>query len=131
DPKVPPREVVPDPLDQLERQGGVPNPAIPAPAWIYGEARRNSRGWNLADPLALAGLEAAMAPFRGHRWMAGPLVAGRPGRGREAQERLNPADHGDIVGSVVEADEAAVEAALSAAGQGFEDWSRRPADERA
>ncbi|MEX0758439.1 MAG: proline dehydrogenase family protein, partial [Tistlia sp.] len=134
DPAVPPREVVPDPLDQLERQGGVPNPAIPAPAWIYGEQRPNARGWNLADADALAALEAAMTPFRSHRWQGRPLVAGPDSESRkrgEGQERRNPADHADLVGHALDAEAATVEAALAAAGAGFEDWSRRGASARA
>ncbi len=135
DPKVPAKDVVPDPLDLLERQGGVPNPAIPAPAWIYGDERRNARGWNLADPQALAALEAEMAPFRTRRWDGRPLVAGRDAGADAAEadwaERRNPAVRDDVVGRVLEADEAAVEAALAAAGQGAEDWRARPAAERA
>ncbi|SMF76967.1 L-proline dehydrogenase /delta-1-pyrroline-5-carboxylate dehydrogenase [Tistlia consotensis] len=134
DAKVPPREVVPDPLDLLERQGGVPNRSIPAPPALYGDGRKNARGWNLADPDALAALEGAMAPFRRHRWLGRPLVAGRPlakGAEDEGAERLNPADHGDGVGRVIDADAASVEAALAAAGQGFADWSRRTPAERA
>ncbi len=115
DDEVPPELVAADPFAAVEaRLPAVANPIVAPPAAIFGEGRVNSRGFDLTDRVELAAIEAARAPFRSHRWQAGPLLAVDAGNG-PALPVINPADHRDTVGTVVEADSAAVEAALGAA----------------
>jgi RHH-type proline utilization regulon transcriptional repressor/proline dehydrogenase/delta 1-pyrroline-5-carboxylate dehydrogenase len=106
-----------------------PNPLIAAPSAIFG-ARANSKGWDLADPLTLARLEEARAPFRSHRWTAGPIIAGAA-TDAPLHDRVNPANPDDIVGHAADATATDIETALTASAEGFADWSARPAAERA
>ncbi|MEM8789117.1 MAG: bifunctional proline dehydrogenase/L-glutamate gamma-semialdehyde dehydrogenase PutA, partial [Pseudomonadota bacterium] len=109
DEDVPPEAVAADPF-------GAPPPAhaVTAPADLYQPARRNARGWDLHDPVALAEFDAARQPFRRKTWVAAPLIAGTavPAPG---QALINPADPDDRVGEVGAASERDVETALAAA----------------
>ena len=84
-------EIARDPFD------AVAGPAsIPTGPEIYGQGRRNAKGWDITDPVTVDALEGAREAFRGHQWTAGnPANPGAP--------VLNPADHSDRVGTVHEA----------------------------
>ena len=126
DQSVPIEQLVEDPAVRLARIEPKPNPRIPLPAALYGAERRNSRGIDLSDPAALEELagrmDASLAPDR----IARP---GGNGEGR-AVPRHDPADPARIVGSVIEAEPAAVDSALAAAARGFHDWARSPVELR-
>ena len=119
DPAVPPERVARDPFEALLALTSLSNPAVPTPPHLL-DPRRNARGWNLAEPAEAEALLAAMAPWRTARWGADA--------GREVR---NPADRGDLVGCVAEADEEAVGTALAAATEAAPAWAARSADERA
>jgi len=128
DTAIPPEEVASDPFAAVEAGTG-PNPAIRRGPDLFAP-RRNSQGWDLTDPVTVEALEAARAPFRTHLWEAAPLIAG-PVHGSHRREAWSPTDPDAKVGHVTDAGPEDIEAALSAAGQGFADWSARPAAERA
>jgi len=138
DPGVPLDELVEDPVQTVERMAvvegavGLPHPAIALPRAIYGD-RLNSRGIDLASDDALAALAAALQQSRTRRWSAAPLVAAPEGRDAVAAaiEVRNPAEHGDVVGDVVEASADDVERALASAAAGASAWAATPAGERA
>ena len=131
DESVPAEEIARDPIAMLDEFGGaVANPAIAAPADIFGPARRNAKGWDLADPLTVDAIEAAREPFRTALWEAGPLIAGSV-QGGECAEVRNPARPDDVVGSVMEAVPADIDAALEAAGKGAAAWAAVSVEERA
>jgi RHH-type proline utilization regulon transcriptional repressor/proline dehydrogenase/delta 1-pyrroline-5-carboxylate dehydrogenase len=102
---VPIESLVQDPVDEVEVMAksegapGLPHPSIPLPRDLYGSARRNSSGIDLASRKELEhlaeGLRAGVEPAIG---------SGQPVR--------NPADHRDIVGAVDEATPQAVDDAL-------------------
>ena len=78
DESVTPEEIARDPITVIEGLGGaVANPRIAAPADLFMPERRNSKGWDLNDPLAMATVEAERARFRTATWEAGPLIAGK------------------------------------------------------
>ncbi len=79
DEQVPPEAVVADPFEALG--AARPNRAVTPPPDLFAPERRNSAGFDLADPATLACIDAARAPFRDHRWSAGPLIAGAAGEG--------------------------------------------------
>ncbi|MDJ0777659.1 MAG: bifunctional proline dehydrogenase/L-glutamate gamma-semialdehyde dehydrogenase PutA [Gammaproteobacteria bacterium] len=125
DTSITPESIARDPVDALSELGAaVANPNIPAPAALYGDDRRNSRGWDITDLAALHAVDAERELLRGHRWQAGT-----PG----ANPRLvtNPADRDDIVGEVYAADDAQIEQAIAAAAAEFPRWSARPTAARA
>lgn len=88
---------------------------------LFGSARRNSRGYDLGDPGVADALMDRIAAARRGDLVAQPLVGGdaRPGA---AEAVRNPAT-GAVVGQVVEADAAAVAAAVTAARAAQGDWS--------
>jgi RHH-type proline utilization regulon transcriptional repressor/proline dehydrogenase/delta 1-pyrroline-5-carboxylate dehydrogenase len=111
-------ELVADPAALAD---GTAHPAIALPKDLFAPARVNSRGLDLSDESVLAALDGASR--------AGASKVWRAGGGGAVREVRNPADAGDLVGHVAEADAAAVEAALGrAAGSG---WSGVAAAERA
>ena len=131
DKSVAAEEVARDPLAAADALGGaVANPGIASPPNIYGPSRRNARGWDITDPVAVAAIEADRAPFKDHHWHAGPMIAGAAESGAETEVQ-NPARPGEVVGRAVSASPADVEAALAAARGGFEEWSAVPVAERA
>jgi RHH-type proline utilization regulon transcriptional repressor/proline dehydrogenase/delta 1-pyrroline-5-carboxylate dehydrogenase len=145
DPSVPLATLVEDPVATVERFAAIeppphtigrPHRAIPLPREIYGDARRNSRGVDLANEDQLAAIAEAMRASRSRRWAAEPLVAAGstpdadPGGAATLQLR-NPADHDDIVGEVREASPAEVERALAAAAAGGAAWAATTAGDRA
>ncbi len=133
--EVTPQEICADPFDALDAHGSVLNPAIIPPARLFEPLRRNSRGHDLRDPLALAQIEAARAVFRASTWQAEPIVVnpasahmgGLEGEhAGELVEITNPADPADRPGRVRLATPAMARAALAAA----RPWDA-PASERA
>ncbi|HEY2559165.1 MAG TPA: trifunctional transcriptional regulator/proline dehydrogenase/L-glutamate gamma-semialdehyde dehydrogenase [Caldimonas sp.] len=147
DGSVPLDTLVEDPVATVERFAAVeappraigrPHPAIPLPGAIYGSARRNSRGVDLANENQLAAIAEAMRASRARRWLAEPLVAAGssgkadpdPGDSTTMQLR-NPADHDDVVGEVREASPAEIERALAAAAGAAAAWAATAAGDRA
>ena len=127
-----PEEVAQDPFDAVEQWGSdVGNPVIPRPADIFGAARKGARGWDVADPSALARLDAAREQFRAARWHAAPLTTGGSENKSVARELRNPANPEDIVGYVEDVQPEDVPGAIGAAELAFDIWSRWSAHERA
>ena len=131
DESVPAEEIARDPVAIVEGLGGaVANPAIAAPAALFAPARRNAKGWDLTDPLAVEAIEAARAPFRTAAWEAAPFIAGKAASAAGMEVR-NPARPDDIVGTVTEAAPADIEVALEAAAGGAAAWAAVGVEERA
>ncbi|MBR9764451.1 MAG: bifunctional proline dehydrogenase/L-glutamate gamma-semialdehyde dehydrogenase PutA [Rhodobacteraceae bacterium] len=118
DEDVTPEEIALDPFEALAAAKAPQG--LEHPRALFGEGRRNSRGFDLTDEEVLAGIYAArdvQIPD------AGPLVAGAVSG--TARDVVNPAD-GSVVAQVIEADEACVAGAIAAAAP----WEASP-DERA
>ncbi|SPJ23780.1 bifunctional proline dehydrogenase/L-glutamate gamma-semialdehyde dehydrogenase PutA [Palleronia abyssalis] len=109
DEEVPPEEVAADPLEAM----GYHAPVTPGTD-IFLPMRRNSRGWDLANPEHLEEIEAARRPFRATRFEAGPLIAGDTSPD-DMMERESPSDPSDVVGEVRFASRTDVDTALDAA----------------
>jgi len=130
DERLPPEEIVADPVAFVEALPDAPHPRIPLPRRLYGAERRNSEGFNLADGAALAALatEAAVATARL------PRVAARVGdstRRGNPTAVFSPADRSLPVGEVTLASARDVTEAVGIAAQAFPAWDRRDAGERA
>lgn len=131
DERVTPEVIAQDPLAAVEALGdAVANSRIPRPAAIFGPDRRAAQGWDLTDPVTVAALDAARAPFLTHSWTAGPMIAVAVDADAVMREVRNPAT-GEVVGSVVDAGAAHVDAAVGAAVAAQPDWAARPVTERA
>ena len=129
DESVPIAEILRRPQSRIADAGEARNKRIPLPHDLYRPERENSAGIEFGARADLDGLRAevragAQAPAR-----AAPLVEGAALAGSE-RSVLSPID-GHVVGAVVESDEAALGAAMTAAANGFPAWAATPSDERA
>jgi RHH-type proline utilization regulon transcriptional repressor/proline dehydrogenase/delta 1-pyrroline-5-carboxylate dehydrogenase len=127
DPEVSIADLVADPVDQVKSMDviGAKHPMIALPADLYGE-RRNSAGIDLANEAALAELADALRDSAELGWAASPA----DGQGL-ARPVYNPADHRDVVGTVVEVTPEAARAAVDSASKAASGWAVVPPAERA
>ena len=136
------QDLVQDPVQQIEqmaaREGslGLPHPRIPLPRELYGEARPNSAGLDLANEHRLGSLSAALLASTNTAYQALPMLGNeQPGCDTEAptqfQHVVNPADHRDVVGQVSEATVELVDKALACALSSGQIWQSTPPAERA
>ncbi|CAN5290385.1 trifunctional transcriptional regulator/proline dehydrogenase/L-glutamate gamma-semialdehyde dehydrogenase [soil metagenome] len=125
DPAVPVEDLIADPVETVRAMAepGAKHDGIALPADIYGE-RRNSAGIDLADESALAALSDALRESAAMPWRA----VAENGEGT-ARAVLNPADHRDIVGEVVELSPEDVAAAVTRATASR--WPESPVSTRA
>ncbi len=130
DAEQPVDELVADPLGKVAALRSVSHPGIRLPADLYQSERRNSRGVDLNDPMALTDLAAAMLRAES-AWAAAPLVAGTSTSGSAPRAAIDPADRRRQVGTVIDAAAADVEAALVAAEAAAPAWAALAAESRA
>jgi RHH-type proline utilization regulon transcriptional repressor/proline dehydrogenase/delta 1-pyrroline-5-carboxylate dehydrogenase len=131
DEHVQPEQIAADPFEQVLSSASAHNSAIPMPANIFRPQRPNSAGFDIAYAETLTVLGEQMSPFAApHRWQAAPLMA-RKGKGGKGRDVVNPANHDDVVGSVVEATSADVKSAVDSALKAQPAWAARPVSERA
>ncbi|HXT09381.1 MAG TPA: trifunctional transcriptional regulator/proline dehydrogenase/L-glutamate gamma-semialdehyde dehydrogenase [Roseiarcus sp.] len=129
DETVPLAELAADPVTVARaiRPLGRPHERIALPAQLYGLERRNSQGLDLSSDAELSrladGLAAAPALYEARSRDAAP--------GAADAAVTNPADRSDIVGHVVVAGQAEIEAALARAEAAAPAWGRSSAGERA
>ena len=139
-------EIAADPfatLDTLQQEQQTDDSAIPAaitaaivkPDELYAPSRVNSRGFDIADPLAIAELQTARQTFASQQWLAAPMqpgyrntaTAGNAGNRREIH---NPAN-GDVVGFCLDASTTEVDEAIQNARFGNAEWQACSVEERA
>jgi len=125
DEDVPAEVVAADPFGALDAIVDMVPDAVKMPGDLFGDERRNSKGWDLHEAADLAAIAAARDPFSTRNWRAMPLIAGGISGGQEHRV-INPAKPEDVVGQVTLASKADVATALAAA----RDWSGASAVER-
>ncbi|MEX0730517.1 MAG: bifunctional proline dehydrogenase/L-glutamate gamma-semialdehyde dehydrogenase PutA [Aquisalimonadaceae bacterium] len=130
DERLPVEEMVADPVVQVRALKQIPHPRIPQPADLFGGERRNSRGVDLTDPLALELLGEAMDDAAARGWSAAPLLNGVPQAG-VPHAALDPADNRRKVGEVVWATTGDVDQALTLAEKAAHGWDAAPVEQRA
>ena len=115
--------------DQSGQAPGQPHPAIPLPSRLYGSARLNSQGLDLAHEPTLERLSQQMSACLGAIAVA-PVLANpvatpaSTGTGDKPVPLRNPADPADLIGTVRQACAAEVEAALTSATEQAGGWAR-------
>ncbi|GHD56519.1 trifunctional transcriptional regulator/proline dehydrogenase/L-glutamate gamma-semialdehyde dehydrogenase [Jeongeupia chitinilytica] len=131
DEKISIDSLITDPVSAASavRPVGAPHDKIPLPRALFGAERDNSAGLDLANEQRLASLSAAL--LAGGQWGAAPLFGDDRTSAGTAQPVCNPADRRDVIGTVVEADLADVEAALQHAVAAAPIWAATPVSERA
>jgi RHH-type proline utilization regulon transcriptional repressor/proline dehydrogenase/delta 1-pyrroline-5-carboxylate dehydrogenase len=129
DEDVPPETIARDPLEAVASQGPAANPAIAKPAAIFAD-RKNSRGFDITDPVALAAIEKEKSGFAGkERWSAAPITRAAGYGSKRAM--TNPAKVKDVVGTIAEAGAKQVSTAVRIAVEAQPAWAKRPVAERA
>lgn len=130
-------QLVADPVTAAEqvRPPGAPHERIPLPRDLYraqgaGE-RDNPHGLDLSDEGRLAVLADALRNSVNVNWRAAPTGLAQGGGADRAMAVRNPADHRDVVGHVVKASAAEVDAALARAVAAAPGWRATPVAERA
>ncbi len=121
DDEAPIAEIIADPVVEVSKLAEIPHPKIPLPRNIF-PGRENSRGLALWDDgtreRLMSGVKESLAkPFEAHALVDGKAVTSGPMR-----RITSPADRSVLVGTVWEADEAAVARAMDVAAAAQMDW---------
>lgn len=126
DPAVPVDALLEDPVAVVEamQQPGAQHDRIASPAALFGTERANSAGLDLSSETTLATLNTILSESAATEWKAAA-----PEANGEARPVLNPGDHADVVGYVIEPTEADVEKAMQKASTSR--WSSTAVEERA
>src|SRR6267142_1746643 len=123
--------IVHDPFERVMTRAPAANPAIPSPARIFGAERRNSRGFDLTDPITLARIDTERKPFAApYFWRVEPMVADALPK-QTARAVFSPARPGETVGEVAEAGAADVTRAVDAGVRAWTGWERTSVGARA
>ncbi len=136
DDTLPLEQLVQDPVHTVQAMAaaegvcGAPHAAIALPGALYGAARINSAGMDLASEPQLAALGQALSAGAGTPWHAAPLLA-VPTAASPEQPVLNPADPDDTVGTVQETTLEGVQVALAAAQLAGPAWAATAPAQRA
>ncbi|AKJ69756.1 proline dehydrogenase/pyrroline-5-carboxylate dehydrogenase [Pandoraea thiooxydans] len=126
-------DLVANPIVEAEKISplGAPHTKIPLPRDLYGRERPNSAGIDLSNEHRLASLSSALLASAGTAWRAAPLLADGERTEGVVREVRNPADLHDVVGQVIDAGAADVDAALAQAVATAPIWQATPVGERA
>lgn len=130
DESTPLDEIVVDPVKVVDGLAQKAHPRIVAPRHLYGAERLNSKGVNLADPFEYEAFRSGILRAAAQPWRAAPLIDGKAISGIEHELR-NPADRDEVVGILVNTDQAAVEPAITSALRAQPEWNLTNAAKRA
>jgi RHH-type proline utilization regulon transcriptional repressor/proline dehydrogenase/delta 1-pyrroline-5-carboxylate dehydrogenase len=130
DENIEPEALVRDPTIVARGMPAHRNPALPLPSALYGPARRNSAGVNLADESALAELARALAEPAPLPRVRSLVVPADAVHGPE-REILDPSDRRRRLGHWAPFATASVRAVVDAAAAAQPRWDQTPALRRA
>lgn len=117
---------------QREQSVGQAHLHIAAPRQLYAPDRLNALGFDLNNDQDLAALNQAAIHFKTQQWNAAPMGDQLDTfKADQAQWVLNPANHHDVVGTVLQAQPAHIEQALSNACDAQAAWARQSKAARA
>lgn len=122
--------LIADPLSIAAELGGKPHSGISLPADLFGIERKNSAGLDFSNELELQKIATHFAVCSEQIITAAPLLYGQVSA-TNSQPVINPADHQDVVGHVIQADAQDVQMALLAAENYAIDWQTVAPSERA
>ncbi len=132
DPQVAIAELIADPVQLAGAivPPGAPHPQILLPRALFGAERANSMGLDLSDEQELARLSKSLLASAPALQRAQPVLGATPavataagaGGARAARELRNPADHRDLVGTVMDASPSEVSAACACAAAAAPAW---------
>ncbi len=125
DPAVSIEALIADPVTEAMAIAplGAPHDKIVLPRALFGPERRNSSGVDLSDDSVLEALAETFRAQVAVRHRATPLTGDGVAEGKPPQPVLNPADHRDHVGDMLEADAAVIDRAFALAQQAAPAWA--------
>lgn len=133
-------EIVSNPFDEVEeiarKEGllGKSHQLIKSPSFLYGQDRKNSKGYDLNNDSVLNSLSSQVSHLKENIWYGMPLMANHSEQQQPSNKDIvvrNPADHKDIVGYLREATLTDVENALTFTHSATNLWANIAIDERA
>ena len=124
DESLPIDEIIADPVDKVRALSCIPNPGIPLPERLFPDGRKNSSGIDLSHAPALAALKSGLEAAARACGRAQPLIGHEAPAGGAERFILNPADHRDEVGRVIEASPRDATAAIEIAEAAQPAWDR-------
>jgi RHH-type transcriptional regulator, proline utilization regulon repressor / proline dehydrogenase / delta 1-pyrroline-5-carboxylate dehydrogenase len=127
-PAISQAEICQNPLNRF-MQDSHKSILIPLPPALFGSARSNSVGLNLADPAVLQQTLKQLEPLHHRHWQATPLVNGEEIKG-SSRLCYEPADANKALGEVCETSPDAALTALEFADQAFTNWRLSPVEQR-
>lgn len=123
-------ELIVDPVDVVRQMpiAGAQHDKIASPEDLFGKSRRNSDGFDLSNETTLARLTEEFVKSDDIKWRAEP-----DGTKKNAKSRpvLNPGDHRDQVGEVVEVDEKTAVKMVATAQKAAQSWAKLAPQKRA
>ncbi|AEQ50603.1 trifunctional transcriptional regulator/proline dehydrogenase/L-glutamate gamma-semialdehyde dehydrogenase [Pelagibacterium halotolerans] len=127
DEDVPVDRLIADPVEIARQVSpvGAPHEQIDLPKDILAAGRRNSRGIDLSNEQILRALEKSLKAGAERAWVAKAEDATG-----EARSVLNPADHRDVVGEVIEPSVDQIDAIMARAQRAAPGWAATPPAER-
>jgi RHH-type transcriptional regulator, proline utilization regulon repressor / proline dehydrogenase / delta 1-pyrroline-5-carboxylate dehydrogenase len=129
DPNVPIEDILKRPQAWIGDAGHARHPHIPLPRDLYRPARLNSAGVEFGSRAALGGLLVEVQRAARMEASAAPVIDGMVQSGRSRPVR-SPID-GEVIGQMIEADDAGAAAAMAAAAAGFAGWAATSIERRA
>lgn len=130
DEKISIDSLIEDPISIASKLAGKMHSGINLPANLFGKERKNSAGMDFSNELQLQKISAHFSAFSQQSLTATPLLAGSVSA-TSARPVLNPANHSDVVGQVIEADANDVQTALAAAQAYAAEWQNQTPAARA
>ncbi|WP_428309398.1 bifunctional proline dehydrogenase/L-glutamate gamma-semialdehyde dehydrogenase PutA [Hydrocarboniphaga sp.] len=130
DEQAEPEVLVADPVAAVQALPVKINPALPLPQDLYGSARRNSAGLNLADESAMLELSQALASAQVPTRAESLIATGKPPAGK-ARPISDPSDRRRVLGEWIAFDPAKVPAVIEAAAVAQPRWNATPVAVRA
>ncbi|MBI0002273.1 trifunctional transcriptional regulator/proline dehydrogenase/L-glutamate gamma-semialdehyde dehydrogenase [Bartonella sp. W8122] len=123
-------ELVVDPVDVVRNMPvpGAQHDKIASPDDLFGKDRRNSDGYDLSNETVLAELSKEFEKSSALSWKAAPANVEK---GAKSRQILNPGDHRDKVGEVIEIDESEARKMVSHAEKAFSSWAKTSHQSRA
>ena len=121
DDEAPIADIIADPVEEVGKLTEVPHPRIPLPRDLF-PGRANSKGMALWDDATREALVSGMTAALSAPIEAAALVDGTPLKSGPLRRITSPADRSLHVGSVWEADEAAVARAMESASAAQAEW---------
>ncbi len=122
DADLPVDAVVQDPVQAVQALDTIPNPAIPLPQALYGDARRNSRGIHWADPVVRNHWQHRLEALSNTPASAGPVTPCEQ-TAAETWTVTSPVD-GRVIGHWQTTDPQAIDRCIQLAGKAQPAWDR-------